>query len=191
LALGARVSIDRGGEILGLHAGAQVLGELREERGAVGSLASLKGRQDFADMVTDYGCTDGLYKEADLAKVKGGEFLYFPILLGAITVSYNVDGVDKLQLSPATIARANAISIRTLHRMFESTEDSVAAVIRERRLSRCRADLLLGTTDSVTAIAFRWGFRNMSFFSRVFRERYGVSARELQMAARAAARPRA
>jgi len=49
--------------------------------------------------------------------------------------------------------------------------------------------LLLGTTDSVTAIAFRWGFRNMSFFSRVFRERYGVSARELQMAARAAARP--
>ena len=31
-------------------------------------------------------------------------------------------------LSPATIAKANAISIRTLHRMFESTEDSVAEV---------------------------------------------------------------
>jgi len=91
-------------------------------------------------------------------------------------------------LSPATIAKANAISIRTLHRLFESTDDTVGAVIRERRLSRCRADLLLGTTDSVTAIAFRWGFRNMSFFSRLFRERYGVSARELQMAARAAAR---
>ena len=91
-------------------------------------------------------------------------------------------------LSPATIAKANAISIRTLHRLFESTDDSVGAVIRERRLSRCRADLLLGTTEPVTAIAFRWGFRNMSFFSRVFRERYGVSARELQIAARAAAR---
>ena len=87
-------------------------------------------------------------------------------------------------LSPATIAKANAISIRTLHRLFESTEDSVAAVIRERRLSRCRADLLRGTDESVTAIAFRWGFRNISFFSRLFRERYGVSARELQMAAR-------
>jgi AraC-like DNA-binding protein len=91
-------------------------------------------------------------------------------------------------LSPATIAKANAISIRTLHRLFESSDDSVGAVIRGRRLSRCRADLLLGTTDSVTAIAFRWGFRNMSFFSRLFRERYGVSARELQMAARAATR---
>jgi phosphate transport system substrate-binding protein len=70
-----------------------------------GAGGSGKGRQDFADMVTDYGCTDGLYKEADLAKIKGGEFLYFPILLGAITVSYNVDGVDKLQLSAETIAK--------------------------------------------------------------------------------------
>jgi AraC-like DNA-binding protein len=92
-------------------------------------------------------------------------------------------------LSPATIAKANAISLRTLHRLFESTDDSVGAVIRERRLSRCRAELLRGTGESVTAIASRWGFRNMSYFSRVFRERYGVSARELQMAARAAPGP--
>ena len=92
-------------------------------------------------------------------------------------------------LSPATIAQANAISLRALHRLFETTDDSVSTVIRERRLSRCRADLLRGTDDSVTTIAYRWGFRNMSLFSRVFRERYGASARELQMAARAAARP--
>jgi phosphate transport system substrate-binding protein len=64
-----------------------------------------KGRQDFADKVTDYGCTDGLFKDADLAKVKGGPFLYFPILLGAITVSYHVDGIDKLRLSAETIAK--------------------------------------------------------------------------------------
>jgi phosphate transport system substrate-binding protein len=70
-----------------------------------GGGGSGKGRQDFADKVTDYGCTDGLFKEADMAKVKGGEFVYVPILLGAITVSYNVDGVDKLQLSADTIAK--------------------------------------------------------------------------------------
>jgi AraC family transcriptional activator of tynA and feaB len=91
-------------------------------------------------------------------------------------------------LSPATIAKANAISLRTLHRLFEATDDSVSAVIRERRLSRCHAELLCGTDESVTAIAYRWGFRNISFFSRLFRERYGVSARQLRMAARAAAR---
>jgi transcriptional regulator GlxA family with amidase domain len=93
------------------------------------------------------------------------------------------------RLSPATIANANAISLRTLHRLFESTDDSVSAVIRERRLTRCHADLLRSPHESVTAIAYRWGFRNISFFSRLFRERYGVSARELQMAARAPARP--
>jgi phosphate transport system substrate-binding protein len=55
--------------------------------------------------VVDFAGADAPYKEADLAKNKGGDILYFPILLGAITISYNLDGVDKLQLSPETIAR--------------------------------------------------------------------------------------
>lgn len=70
-----------------------------------GAGGSGKGRQDFADQVTDYGCSDAPYKDADRAKVKGGDFIYVPILLGAITVSYHVDGVDKLQLSPETVAK--------------------------------------------------------------------------------------
>jgi AraC family transcriptional activator of tynA and feaB len=92
-------------------------------------------------------------------------------------------------LSPTAIAKAHAISLRTLYRLFESTGDSVSAVIRERRLSRCHAELRCGTDESVTAIAYRWGFRNMSFFSRLFHQQYGVSARELQTAARLPARP--
>jgi phosphate transport system substrate-binding protein len=70
-----------------------------------GAGGSGKGRQDFADKVTDYGCMDGLFKDADLAKVKGGDFVYFPILLGAITVSYHVDSIDSLHLSAETIAK--------------------------------------------------------------------------------------
>jgi phosphate transport system substrate-binding protein len=64
-----------------------------------------KGRQDFADMVTDYGCSDAPYKDDEKSKIKGGEFVYVPILLGAITVSYNLEGVDKLQLSAETTAK--------------------------------------------------------------------------------------
>jgi len=70
-----------------------------------GAGGSGKGRQDFADMVTDYGCSDAPYKDADKAKVKGGEFIYVPAILGAITVSYNLAGVDKLQLSADTVAK--------------------------------------------------------------------------------------
>ena len=70
-----------------------------------GGGGSGKGRQDLADQVVDFAGADSPYKDADLAKNKGGDVLYFPILLGAITVSYNVDGVDQLQLSAPTIAK--------------------------------------------------------------------------------------
>jgi phosphate transport system substrate-binding protein len=70
-----------------------------------GGGGSGKGRQDLADQVVDFAGADSPYKEPDLAKNKGGDVLYFPILLGAITVSYNLDGVDKLQLSPTTVAK--------------------------------------------------------------------------------------
>jgi phosphate transport system substrate-binding protein len=78
-----------------------------------GAGGSGKGRQDFADQVVDFACTDAPYKDADVGKVKGGEFFYIPNVLGAITVSYNVDGVDKLQLSAQTIAKIFQREIKT------------------------------------------------------------------------------
>ena len=70
-----------------------------------GGGGSGKGRQDLADMVVDFAGADSPYKDADLANNKGGEVLYFPVLLGPITLSYNLDGVDKLRLSPDTLAQ--------------------------------------------------------------------------------------
>jgi phosphate transport system substrate-binding protein len=70
-----------------------------------GGGGSGKGRQDLADMVVDFAGADSAYKDADLAKNKGGDVLYFPILLGPITLSFNLDGVDHLKLSPDTVAK--------------------------------------------------------------------------------------
>jgi len=70
-----------------------------------GAGGSGKGRQDFADLVVDFACTDAPYKAADLASLRGGEMYYVPNVLGAITVTYNLKGVDKLQLSPEVLAR--------------------------------------------------------------------------------------
>jgi len=64
-----------------------------------------KGRQDLADMVVDFAGSDSPFKEADLAGNKGGEVLYFPILLGPVAVCFNLEGVASLQLSAGTIAR--------------------------------------------------------------------------------------
>jgi phosphate transport system substrate-binding protein len=64
-----------------------------------------KGRKEFADQVVDFACADAPYKPEEAAAVKGGEFFYIPNVLGAITVSYHLDGIDKLQLSAGTIAK--------------------------------------------------------------------------------------
>jgi phosphate transport system substrate-binding protein len=70
-----------------------------------GGGGSGKGRQDLADQVTDFAGSDSAYKDADLGNNRGGDVLYFPILLGPISLAYNIDGVDKLQLSADTIAK--------------------------------------------------------------------------------------
>jgi AraC-like DNA-binding protein len=78
------------------------------------------------------------------------------------------------RLSPASIAAAHHISLRLLHRLFEEQGTSVGRWIRERRLERCRRDLLdpaLGELPA-SAIAFQWGFADASHFTRVFRAAY-------------------
>ena len=72
-----------------------------------------KGRQDFADQVVDFAGTDAPYSAADAAGVKGGTFYYFPTVAGPITVSYNLSGVKKLQLSPETLAKIFQGDIKT------------------------------------------------------------------------------
>ena len=72
-----------------------------------------KGRTDLSTKTVDFAGSDSPYKDEDLAKNQGGDVLYFPILLGPITVSYNVGGVDKLQLSAPTIAKIFSRTIKT------------------------------------------------------------------------------
>ncbi|MGV9992043.1 helix-turn-helix domain-containing protein [Streptomyces sp. NPDC003374] len=88
--------------------------------------------------------------------------------------------LDDYALTPAAIASAHHISVRYLHRLFESEETSVAAWIRARRLERCRRDLRAPELSHrpVGVIAARWGFPRPSDFSRAFRRAYGLSPRE-------------
>jgi AraC-like DNA-binding protein len=55
---------------------------------------------------------------------------------------------------------------------------TVAALIRQRRLERCHADLA-GTDHTVAAVAARWGFADPAHFSRLFKARYGYTAAAL------------
>jgi AraC-like DNA-binding protein len=65
------------------------------------------------------------------------------------------------ELSPAAIAAAHHMSLRSLHQLFHEEGLTVAGWIRRRRLECCRRDLsdpaLAGRP--VAAIAAKWGFR--------------------------------
>jgi len=66
---------------------------------------------------------------------------------------------------------------RSLHKLFERHETTVAGWVRRRRLERCRRDLVDPALRSrpVSAIGARWGLANPAHFSRLFRAVYGLS----------------
>lgn len=78
-------------------------------------------------------------------------------------------------LSPARIAAAHHVSVRTLHALFAPTDHSVARWIRDRRIQMCRRDLSDPRTTHlpVAAIAARWGFAGPSHFGQVFKHETG------------------
>ncbi len=65
---------------------------------------SSKGKTDLQTKTVDFAGTDSTIKPEDMSKYQGGKVLYFPTVAAPITVSYNLRGVDKLQLSPQTLA---------------------------------------------------------------------------------------
>jgi AraC-like DNA-binding protein len=85
-------------------------------------------------------------------------------------------------LGPAEIAAAVSISPRYLHQLFAAEHRSVGQYVRGLRLERCRRDLLDPrlADRSVAAIAFGWGFGDLSGFNRAFRAAFGATPREVR-----------
>ena len=70
-----------------------------------GSGGSGKGRTDLSSGVVNYAGSDSTIPAAEEANFKGKTVLYFPVIIGPITLSYNLSGLSKpLQLSAPVIA---------------------------------------------------------------------------------------
>lgn len=85
-------------------------------------------------------------------------------------------------LTSAKVADAEGISERYLQKLFEGTGSSFTHYIRERRLQRTWADLSnpAEALHSISEIAYRSGFNDSAYFSRAFRNRFGLSPREFR-----------
>jgi AraC-like DNA-binding protein len=88
-------------------------------------------------------------------------------------IDHNLGDPD---LSPGMIAATHHISVRTLHKLYETEQEPIAASIRRRRLERCRRDLHDPALSDrpISAIGARWGFPDAAAFSRAFRAAYGL-----------------
>lgn len=78
------------------------------------------------------------------------------------------------------VARDQRISPRYLQKLFESADENFTGYIRSRRLERCRAELSQVQDDPIpiSDIFSRWGFTDAAHFSRIFRDKYGMSPRD-------------
>ncbi len=84
------------------------------------------------------------------------------------------------RLSPSEIAKALSVSVRTLHRAFADAEESLMAFVRRRRLERAREELAAsGEGHTVSAVAARWHFADVSHFSRAFKRHFGETPSSL------------
>jgi AraC-like DNA-binding protein len=80
------------------------------------------------------------------------------------------------------VADAHHVSLRQVHKLFHAGGSTVAGWIRQRRLERCRRDLLDPVVAAlpVSAIGARWGYPDPAHFSRLFKSCYGVAPREFR-----------
>ena len=67
------------------------------------SVGSGAGKKDFGNNLVDFAGSDSTVKDGD--GPAAGSFYYIPTVAAPITVSYNLTGVAKLQLSGATLAK--------------------------------------------------------------------------------------
>ena len=88
--------------------------------------------------------------------------------------------LHKPDLCVGELAKQFGCSIRYVQRLFSEEDCTVSSYIRHQRLEGCKRQLADAAwlNHSITEIAFNWGFNSSAHFSRVFKEQYGISARE-------------
>ena len=78
-----------------------------------GGGGSGKGRTDLASNVVQFAGSDSPIPAAEVGNFKGKTVLYFPVVIGPITVSYNLSGVSNLKLDSTVLAGIFQGTIKT------------------------------------------------------------------------------
>ncbi|GIG01390.1 phosphate ABC transporter substrate-binding protein PstS [Catellatospora citrea] len=111
------------------------------------SVGSGTGKKEFGSGLVDFAGTDSTVKDTD--GVPAGSYLYVPTVAAPITVSYNLKGVDKLQLSPVTLAKIFQRTIKTWNAP-EIVADNPGVTLPATAISVAHRSDGSGTTNNFT-----------------------------------------
>ena len=93
-------------------------------------------------------------------------------------------GLTDPDLRTATIAAELGTSVRTVQNLFAEMGTTPSAAILARRLERAAERLIANSGATITEVAFAHGFNDGAYFTRCFRQKFGVSPREWRMGRR-------
>lgn len=81
-------------------------------------------------------------------------------------------------LKTGTIAAELGVSLRTVQNVFATMATTPSAYIQQLRLERAADRLKTGGEDRITEVAFDLGFNDSAYFTRCFRQHFGISPSE-------------
>lgn len=109
-----------------------------------------RGKQELADQLVDFAGTESAVRPEDTGKFKGGALLTIPVVGAPIAVTYNLEGVEFLQLRPETLAQ---IFQRDITRWDDPriAADNPGTAFPARPILLARRADSSGTTNAFTA----------------------------------------
>ncbi len=106
------------------------------------------GRSNLAAGTVNYAGSDSTIPASELATFKGKTVLYFPVVIGPITVSYNLSGLSKpLKLSAPVIADIFQAKVTTWNNSAIAA-DNPGVTLPSTTISICRRSDSSGTTQN-------------------------------------------
>ncbi|MBW8847862.1 MAG: helix-turn-helix transcriptional regulator [Burkholderiales bacterium] len=143
---------------------AQLILDLKED----GTLAIPQALTMLADLLRT-ALAAGTKPETSMPRVRGrmGEVLWF--------IAQNL---DQRGLSAQEAAATLKCSVRTIYNTCAAHGTSFSALVIETRLVAAQYQLIR-SNDRISQIAYAVGFSSLSHFSRLFRARFGVTAKTM------------
>lgn len=133
---------------------------------------------DFDEFITPTleMITSAVGKGTDRLLISGGSS--HEVLLNEIKCFIR-NNITNEELSLEMIAKHKNMSLRTLSRLFAEAGETPKSWLQEQRLSHAYSALMNRKVKNVTEAALTYGYKDLSHFSRAFKQRYGCNANSL------------